>query len=64
MAPKHKTVAVRIDGVKDGVRVTALTQTPRGTRVMSGSVQVSTKGRTREEFVGDLTEAFEELNRV
>lgn len=61
MPATHKTVAYRIDSVRDGVRVTALTQSPRGTRIMSGSVQVSSEGLSKEEFIKELEGAFTKL---
>jgi len=63
MAAKHKIVAYKLDGRRDGILVSSLTQSPRGTRVISGSVSVDTKGKSKEELERALEEAFKQLQQ-
>lgn len=58
---KHKIVAFRLDGTREGVIISALTQSPRGTRVLLGSREVKEDRKDKEAFVPAVEAAILEL---
>lgn len=64
MSKKHKIVAYRLDGYAEGMRISSLTESPRGTKVLAGSVQVNMRGKNKEEQTQALELAFRALQDV
>lgn len=64
MSRKHKIVAYRLDGYGEGMQISALTESPRGTKVLAGSVRVDMGGKNKEEQVQALERAFRALQEV
>lgn len=61
MATKHKIVAYRLDQRKGKMRITGMTQSPRGTRVLSGSREFDTDGKSKEEVTREIEAALTSL---
>lgn len=59
----HKIVAFRLKGTHTGIIIDALTESPRGTRVIAGSRTVEEAGRDRQQFAEAVEDAFKSLTQ-
>lgn len=57
----HKAVAVRMDQRGDNFTLTGITQSPRGTKTMSGVVKFQASKSDRKKRIADIQAALKEL---
>lgn len=57
----HKIVAFRVSGIREGVKIDALTQSLRGTTIFLATKQVKSDHKDREAFQRDVEVAIKEL---
>ena len=54
---KHKIVAYKITGKRDGLTITAMTESPRGTRIPFEQVKLSSEGKDKEAMRSEIEQA-------
>lgn len=57
----HKITAIRLTQNKNGMVISGLTQSPRGTKVMAKSVKIPKPSTDRQKRAAEIQSAIEEL---